>query len=182
MNYTGKLLMAQPSSKSDFFKESVVMIVDHKDDHGAWGLQINRQLKAFSINKILVEKDIQLEEDRPIYLAGPVEQAAIHLIHTGDCVMSNTVHINSDLCVTSNVTMFREIVAGRGPKKWICTLGMSTWAPEQLEGEMSGRHPWTPEHKWLVTDTPNELLDINHKHMWKHFVNVCVKEATATLF
>jgi putative transcriptional regulator len=181
MNYTGKLLASQPTTQSDFFKESVILIVDHSEK-GAWGLQINKRTDTLRVNEVVKDIGVSIDSEELCYIGGPVEQQALHLVHSSDCVMSNSIPVNDEINITSNGTMFAELQSGRGPKDWICTLGMCTWAPEQLDGEMSGQHPWTPQHRWLVTDPPKDLLNINPKLLWKQVVKSCVEEATANMW
>ena len=181
MNYTNKLLASQPTTNSDFFKESVILIVEH-GQKGAWGLQINKPTDTLKVKEVVRDIGVSLDSDKNCYMGGPVEQQALHLVHSADCVMTNSIPINDDINITSNQTMFNEIQAGRGPSTWFCTLGMCTWAPGQLEGEMGGEHPWTPQHKWLMTDIPKDLLTYNPRLLWKQVVNNCIKEATANFF
>jgi len=181
MDMTGRLLVSQPTSKSEFFKESVILLVQH-DERGAWGIQINKPLDTLSIKDVITDPEVGITNDTKCYLGGPVEQQAIHLLHSSDCVMSNSLPITDTLTITSNATMFKEMEMGRGPSKWICTLGMCTWAPGQLDGEMRGEHPWTPQHQWLDTAIPKDLLDRNPRMLWKECVKTCVENATSTFF
>lgn len=183
-DFRGQLLIAQPKCNSDFFKESVILMVEH-NEYGAWGLQINKPLET--INTSTVAKTLELHLDdthsKEVFLGGPVETTSIHLLHTPDCVMSNTISINEGLCVTSNSTMIREIQAGRGPSKWRMIMGVCGWDSSQLEGEMSGQHPWTKEHRWLTLPAPSRyLLDLDVKFMWKGMVTQCIEQATANFF
>ena len=183
MNYKSKLLISQPASHSDFFKQSVILIAEHDDGHGAWGVMLNRPLQKVKLKSVLEQVRVTYSnKDISCYLGGPVEQNAIHLVHTNDVQMPNSHIINSNISVTSSVDLFNLIEQGEGPKQWICTLGMSTWAPGQLEGEMGGQHPWTPTHKWLTADCPTTILDTEPKMLWKQSVAASVKEATANLF
>jgi len=183
-DYRGQLLIAQPKCRSGFFSEAVILMVDHGPD-GAWGLQINKEVHTIKTDMICRTIGVELptELSKPVLLGGPVDTTALHILHSPDCVMSDTVHINDGLCVTSNPTMFHEFQAGRGPSKWKLIMGLSSWAPDQLEGEMEGKHPWTPEHRWLTLPAPNRyLLDLNIETMWKGMVTQCIEQATANFF
>lgn len=182
MNYTNKLLASQPTSRSEFFKESVILVIEDSPKTGTWGLQLNKQTDTLKVNTVVSEIGVHIDTDKNCFIGGPVEPNALHIVHSSDCIMSNTIPINDNLNVTSNQSLFEELQRSRGPSDWIITLGMCTWAPHQLAGEMSGEHPWTPQHKWLVTDCPKDVLNINPKLLWKQIVKTCVEEATASMF
>lgn len=183
-NYAGQLLIAQPKCKSGFFSEAVILMVEHST-HGAWGLQINKEVSTIKTDTLAQTVGVELTEEhsKPVLLGGPVETTSLHFIHTPECVMSSTIEINEGLCVTSDPIMFHELRNGRGPAKWKLVMGVSGWTGEQLEGEMSGQHPWTKEHRWLTLPAPNRyLLDLDVKSMWKGMVTQCVEQATANFF
>ena len=162
----GQILIAQPAANSTFFGQSVVLVSEHHKD-GAWGLILNKPSKQVTVRDIAQDVGIDYETDEPVYIGGPVSTDGLHFIHTPDCVASNTFWITNTLCVTSSVSILQEIVAGRGPKHWRMFLGVSTWAPGQLEGEQSGKSPWTEQHRWLTQPVPKNVLELPPEHMWK---------------
>jgi len=162
----GQILIAQPSANSTFFAESVVLVCEHHKD-GAWGLMLNKPSQQVGVSEIARDIKLDYDGDEPVYIGGPVHTDGLHFIHTPDCLASNTFWVTNTLCVTSSVSILREIIAGRGPKHWRMCLGLSSWSPGQLEGEQSGKHPWTEQHRWLTQPVPKNVLELPPQHLWK---------------
>jgi len=173
----GKLLIAQPQCQSDFFKETVILTVDHHSD-GAWGLVLNRPLKTIKVKDIARSVDVNYEGEETAYMGGPVEQRAIHILHTPDVMCHNTIAINRGVAVTSSVEMLHKIAREEGPAKWRCVMGISGWTGGQLDGEMSGTPPWTTHHKWLTLNCFDHLFDYKIDMLWKTCVKLSIEEAT----
>lgn len=162
----GKILIAQPSAQSTFFEKSVVLVCEHHKQ-GAWGLIINKPSQKIKVNQIAASVNIRLDSNDSVYIGGPVESDGIHILHTPDCVMANTLWITNNVCSTSSIELLSEIAKGRGPQHWRLCMGVSAWQAGQLDGEMSGEHPWTPQHRWLTQPCPKNLFDLPTEHLWK---------------
>lgn len=172
----GQILIAQPSANSTFFAQSVVLVCEHHAQ-GAWGLVLNKPSSAIRVKHIAQDLNLNYQDEEPLYIGGPLETDGLHFIHTPDCVASNTYWVTNTLCVTSSVSILREIVAGRGPSKWRMCGGLSSWASGQLEGEQSGEPPWTPQHRWLTTPCPNNILELPPQHLWKGQTHNAIEES-----
>ena len=177
----GQILIAQPSAKSTFFAESVVLVCEHHRD-GAWGLMLNKPSQNVKVENIARDMNIDFQGDEPVYIGGPVHTDGLHFIHTPDCLASNTFWVTNTLCVTSSSTILREIAAGRGPSRWRMCIGLSSWAPQQLEGEQSGSHPWTPQHRWLTQPVPGNILELPPEHLWKGQTHNAIESSVKNFF
>lgn len=177
----GKLLIAQPSANSTFFAQSVVLVCEHHAQ-GAWGLMLTKPSSTVMVKHIASDLDLNYPGDDPVYIGGPVQTDGLHFLHTPDCLASNTYWVTNTLCVTSSVSILREIIAGRGPSKWRMFLGVSSWQGGQLEGEQSGEPPWTPQHKWLTQPVPGNILDLPTKHLWKGQTHNAIEDSVSKLF
>ena len=177
----GKILIAQPSAQSTFFAQSVVLVCEHHAN-GAWGLMLNKPSTSVMVKHIAKDLELDYIGDDACYVGGPVHTDGLHFLHTPDCVASNTFWITNTLCVTSSVTILREIINGRGPKHWRMFLGVSSWKGGQLEGEQSGEAPWTPQHKWLTQPVPNNILELPPQHLWKGQTHNAIESSVKNFF
>lgn len=177
----GQLLIAQPVAQSSFFAQSVVLICEHHAK-GAWGLVLNKPSKESTVRKLAKSINIDVDCDDPVYIGGPVEADGLHFIHTPDCLASNTWWATNNICVTSSEFILREIAKGRGPKQWRLVIGVSSWQGGQLEGEMGGEPPWTPQHRWLTQPCPNNILELPAQHLWKGQTHNAIESSVNKLF
>ena len=83
--YQGQLLIAQPTSVSSFFFQSVVLVCDHTDQ-GSWGLTLNKVSSAIMVKNIAQDLGLDYVHDDPVYIGGPVQDNSIHFLHTPDVV------------------------------------------------------------------------------------------------
>jgi len=181
MNYTSKLLIAQPTGFSEYFERAVILICEHTAQ-GAWGLVLNKSAKPVTVKGISKAVGVEINVDREAYLGGPVETNSIHVVHSPDVKVHNTMQITPHVCVTSSVELMGMIGNNKGPEYWRLTCGMSCWSSGQLEGEMSGEKPWRPEHRWLTLDSPDHLLEINPMALWSECVKLTVADTTSKYF
>lgn len=178
----GKLLIAQPNAQSSFFSQSVVLVVQHTDQQGAWGLVINKPSMVADVQQVCEAFDLKTNLRTEAYVGGPVHNNNVHIIHTGDVIQDNSIQINKNIWVTSSISLLDDIVQDRGPHRWRLCLGTSSWTPGQLEGEQSGTHPWTPQHKWLTMPVPLDIMEKPVQSLWKDSVLESVKQSVDTFF
>jgi putative transcriptional regulator len=77
-----------------------------------------------------------------VLFGGPVETDRGYILHSNE--RSNrpaTAAITSEISLTPTVDMLRAISEGRGPEKWLLTLGHAGWGPGQIESEIV-RNGW----------------------------------------
>jgi len=177
----GQLLIAQPSAQSTFFAQSVILVCENHAS-AAWGLVLNKPSETTTVSDIAKTLDINYPSKEPIYLGGPVQEDGLHFIHTPDCLASNTRWVTNTLCVTSSEHILRELANGRGPSRWRLVVGVSAWRGGQLEGEMSGEPPWTPNHRWLTQKCPPNILDRPVKGLWKESTAVSISNSVNSHF
>ena len=152
-------LVAMPGMADQRFARTVIYICAHSDE-GAMGFIINqRQQMVFP--DLLVQVGLVSEEDAiklpdtarhfTIRDGGPVDRARGFVIHSDDYMVSSTLPVSEDICLTATVDILRAISGGKGPQRALMTLGYSGWAPGQLEQEIA-------HNGWLTCHATNELL------------------------
>ena len=177
----GQLLIAQPSANSTFFAQSVVLVCENHAS-GAWGIMLNRPSTTTTVGDIAKSLNIDYQSQEPVYIGGPVQEDSLYFIHTPDCLASNTYWVTNTLCVTGSETILRELANGRGPSRWRLAIGISSWKGGQLEGEMSGEPPWTPQHRWLTQKCPPNILERPVSKLWQESTAVAISNSVNSYF
>jgi len=131
----GKLLIAAPSLY-DFFRRTVVLIVEHGDE-GAFGVVLNRPSETTVGEAVPALADVAGEEE-PVRIGGPVATESVVVIGTfEDPAVSPKAIVGGlgvvDPSATAGVTRARVYA------------GHSGWSAGQLENEME-------REAWLVED------------------------------
>ena len=142
----GKLLIAAPSL-FDFFRRTVVLIVEHGDE-GAFGVVLNRPSEATVGEAVPALADVA-GEGEPVRIGGPVATESVVVIGTFEDPVASPKPIVGDLGVvdpsdTGGVTRARVYA------------GHSGWSAGQLESEME-REAWlveeaAPDDPFLAED------------------------------
>tara|TARA_B100001250_G_scaffold398506_1_gene406788 strand:+ start:1581 stop:2225 length:645 start_codon:yes stop_codon:yes gene_type:complete len=148
------------------FGKSVIIIMEN-DKNGAWGLVINKPIGQTQINKLvdipkkIIDKNEQLLKKKiPIFWGGPVEKNRIFILHSKDYMGENTIKYKN-ISISSDYKTLLKIADNKGPKNKIIILGVSSWGPGQLEGEME-------RDKWILSEITNELIfEIENSKKWK---------------
>jgi putative transcriptional regulator len=140
----GKLLIAMPGMSDSRFEKSVIFMCSHSAE-GALGLIINKPIEGLPFRDLMVKMDIPVTDatsKAPVLFGGPVDTGRGYILHSNE--RSNrpaTTVITSEISLTPTVDMLRAISDGRGPEKWLLTLGYAGWGPGQIESEIV-RNGW----------------------------------------
>lgn len=163
-SYRGQFLIAARHLRDPNFYKTVLLIVEH-GDHGAMGLVINRPSSILVRNALAGQFDLP-DSDDLIYVGGPVEPAALFILH-------DVVELNDDeepvlkgLYVGTNAEAFEEVVRRASLQdenlKFCIYSGCAGWAPGQLEGEIA-RGDWLVRpacHDAVFHEDPYSVYDL----------------------
>ena len=148
------------------FSETVIVMLEN-DENGSWGLVINKPIGLTPINE-LVNIPNKFDDEKknlnkvkvPIFWGGPVEKNRIFILHSSE-YKSETTMKYENISISSDFTTLLKIADDKGPKNKMIILGISSWGPGQLEGEMESDN-------WLLSEIKNELIfEIENKKKWK---------------
>lgn len=179
---TGQLLIAQPKSQDRYFSRTIVLIAQHTDA-GAWGVVINKPAKTVDMKDIMTAAGIEYSETETVYVGGPVEPTRIHVVHTLDWSSPSTLAITDEIGITGDVSVLSAISAGTGPRLYRAGVGLAVWSAGQLEGEQSGKTPWTDAHQWLTTPATVDLcLTGSGREQWQRAIDANVNQTISMLF
>ena len=179
---TGKILVAPPRNNEGHFSKTVVLVAQHGLS-GAWGVVMNRQAKTVNMQAIMNAAGIEYGGNETVYVGGPVEPTRVHVVHSMDWSSAGTVQVTHDIGITGDMTIMAAIAGGEGPNLWRAGIGLAAWSAGQLDGEMSGISPWTPDHRWLTAPATVEVcLSGTGEEQWQRAISHCVNNQIATLF
>jgi putative transcriptional regulator len=152
-------LVAMPNMDDERFARSVIYICAHSED-GAMGFIINQPQKLefkdllIQIGLVNEEDAIKLPEEARDFIVragGPVDKGRGFVIHSDDYMVSSTLPVSENICLTATVDILRAISGGKGPLQAMMTLGYSGWGPGQLEQEII-------HNGWLTCPASNTVL------------------------
>lgn len=139
----GKCLVAAAHLRDPNFYKSVVLLVEHAD-HGAMGLVINRPSSILVRNALAGHFDLP-DSDDLVFCGGPVEPAALLILHNADDLADSERAIVPGVFICSTAETFASVVnraSAPGSDLMLRIFsGCAGWAPGQLEGEIS-RGDW----------------------------------------
>jgi putative transcriptional regulator len=159
----GQFLIAGRHLRDPNFYKTVVLIVEHGDE-GAMGLVINRP-SCVTVAHALSKHFHLPETDDLVYVGGPVEPAALFILHNSGTLDIHERPVVPDVYVGSSAEVFERVVRcgaeGAADLEFRIFSGCAGWAPGQLEGEIArGDWFWQPASaETLFTDDPYELWD-----------------------
>lgn len=155
---SGKILLAMPGMADPRFEHAVIAMAAH-DEHGAIGIGVGHTRAGIDVRQLLrqLELDPGTVPGAPVLHGGPVEPGRGFVLHSDDWGGQDTIQIVGLGAMTGTIDVLRAIAAGKGPSRWLISLGYAGWGPGQLDDEMT-RHGWfvaagKPE---LLFDTPTE--------------------------
>src|SRR5438128_6437274 len=163
---SGKLLLAMPGMADPRFERAVIAMCVH-DENGAIGVGVGHKRAGIKFRGLLRQLDIDPGQapDVAVHHGGPVEPGRGFVLHSTDWGGQDTLQINGEadgkltelFAMTGTIDVLRAIAEGRGPKKWIASLGYAGWGEGQLDEEMT-RHGWfvAPTETKILFDTPTD--------------------------
>ena len=136
----GTLLISAPMMQDPNFRRSVVLLCEHNDREGTFGLILNRELDVH-LGDVL---DEYLAYDPPLYMGGPVQRETLHFLHTRDDIPGG-VGLPGDVTWGGDFEVVQQVAKGgdAAPENLRFFLGYAGWGPGQLEGEI-GEEAWIP--------------------------------------
>jgi putative transcriptional regulator len=143
---SGQLLIASPSM-ADFFRRSVVLVVEHNDE-GAFGLVLNRPSET-TVGEAVPELAEMIGPEHILHVGGPVQPGAVTAIgEHADPADSTKLVVGA----VGMVDLDETPEGGRPELSRVRVFaGYAGWGPDQLDAELEadawiveGAHPDDP--------------------------------------
>ncbi len=154
-NLTDKILIASPYTMEDnIFHQSIVYVVHH-GDQGAVGFLVNRLVKNPPVNNLFKKAEFKLDLNLlnlKIHIGGPLELERGFFLHSAEYNKNLLFKLeNSELAVSSNIEILKDITSGSGPKHSMFAIGYTGWGVGQLEFEIQN-------NLWLISEPDYDLI------------------------
>ncbi len=162
---SGKLLLAMPGIGDPRFERAVIAICVH-DEHGAVGIGIGHQRGGTSLRGLLEQLDIDpgAAPDIAVLHGGPVEPGRGFVLHSDDWGGQDSIQVigakGVSYALTGTIDVLTAIAEGRGPSRYLVSLGYAGWGEGQLDEEMT-RHGW-----FAAQGRPELLFDTATDQRW----------------
>ena len=157
--HAGEVLLSEPTMNSLHFGRSVVLLIDHSEEEGTFGLIMNKPLRI-KLNEVV---DAFNDYDAPVYLGGPVSDNQIYYVHTLGDLIPDSCKILEGLYWGGNSevlnTLIEQGIADKNNVRFF--LGYSGWDKGQLANELEG-------NSWAVSKTTShQLFHTPSDQLWK---------------
>lgn len=156
MNLAGKILIAPPAVKGNFWYKTVILVHEHHSQ-GSVGLVLNKR-SQMSVVEFGEQLGYKIDVPGFVYLGGPVNVKSLSFLHSTEWTSKNTMRCGNQFSISSADDILPRMAMGDLPKRWRLFLGMCGWSPNQLAGEIKGISPWTPETSWCTANYDDEIV------------------------
>jgi len=156
-DYTGQFLVATDALKDSEFEDSVIYILDHTSEEGAFGLIINHPLELTEgevIENLNQGYDAE-HHPKPAFNGGPVEPQQGFILHppSSSTHWQGQTRLNDNIALTTSNDLLAAIAQGENIPFYLIALGYSGWDKGQLEQEIA-------DNAWhLIDANPNTILN-----------------------
>lgn len=157
----GKLLVATPKLLDPNFVRTVVLLCFH-DEHGAFGLVLNRPLEEAPVREHLPEWSEAAASPACVFSGGPVEPShAFGLAQLREPSEPPSEGWSEVLAGVGIVDLSRPGALLTAVRAVRIYAGYAGWAAGQLEGELA-------EGAWFVVDArADDVFHPNPEHLWR---------------
>lgn len=180
----GKLLIAHPNlPKDNWFNKTVIYIYADDPQQGTLGLALNVKT-TLQVRKLCYDRGILYPHDtHQCYRGGPMNPHSCIMIHTDEWTSQNTVTAGPRYNLSSDNQMFERLAILDQPAYWRICLGISGWAPGQLDAELQGQFPYTTANSWLTADAnDNIMFEHDGEDQWKAAVELSSQQMIDQFF
>ena len=163
LNFANHFLIAMPSMLDPVFGGSVVYLCEHNAE-GALGVIINKPTDM-TMDTLFERIDLQPEivagaaplDKQPVMFGGPVQVERGFVLHAPAGQYSSMIRVSEDVALTTSKDVLEAVGSGRGPQRFLVSLGCAGWGAGQLEEEIScnGWLTVAARHD-IIFDTPIE--------------------------
>lgn len=158
---SGSVLISDPFLNEDFFRRSVILICNHDQEEGSFGLVLNNYLNIDLHELESTFPDIKAR----ISVGGPVDTEHLFFIHSFGEKVEGATKIVDGLYFGGDFDSLKLKIDEdpNGAKKVRFFLGYSGWSKDQLQDELS-------ENSWIVANniSNEEVLRTDDDELWKN--------------
>lgn len=151
--FKGKLLLADPALREGIFEKSVILVAEHSEEEGAFGLVLNHPT-GNKVEDVFPSGEFPELSQLTVYAGGPVGQD--HLTFAAFWKDGSQIHYRTRVSAEDAIQLNQR--AGTCVHAYI---GYSGWSQDQLEQEMA-------HQSWHLSPLTPLLLRKNHsRQLWR---------------
>lgn len=157
---SGSLLISEPYQGDPNFERSVVLLCNHSEAGGTFGLVLNR-LSNLKLTDVVDLYSDSFEAD--LGIGGPLQANTLHYIHNLPG-LPQAVQLGEELYWGGDFEVLRTMIgSGLVPAAAIrFFLGYSGWTPGQLQEEID-------RNVWIVNNVAaDKLFNLEPDTLWRH--------------
>ncbi len=165
------------------FAKSLVYIWKH-DVSGAGGVIINKKISAPTFENVCREGKINKNPavNPVLFYGGPIMTNLVCCLHTLDYKLNTTNIGNDNIGFTLDKTIIEDIAKGKGPRRYLLTMGLSSWDAGQLESEIEALPPRAKTGSWLHMEYNDEIVfGPKLQTLWNDCVANCIAQTTKNI-
>ena len=158
----GRVLISEPFLGDYYFGRSVVLLIEHDDGEGTFGVIMNKPIST-PVNKIIVDFP---HFESNIFPGGPGQQDQLYFLHTLGDLVTDAAEVFKGIYWGGDIEVIKAMIQQGAvkPHQIRFFLGYSGWESKQLKGELD-------RNAWLVSHTTSRaLMHTKPMHMWSHFI------------
>lgn len=159
----GDILISEPLMNDFYFGRSVVLLVDHNDAEGTFGIVLNNPTNAM-VSQVVEEFP---DFDAPVFIGGPVAEDQLFFIHTLGDLLPDACKIIDGLYWGGDADTLKTLISTgiANPENVRFFLGYSGWDSGQLVSELT-RNSWLVHHI-----TADRAFNTAPERMWQECVD-----------
>lgn len=166
-------LIAMPQVQDPVFKESVVYIWEY-NEQGAKGVIVNKPIKpplGDLLRHLEIPTENALAEAHPMLLGGPTSSDQGFLVQRKHSINLETGKSEVRIIVRSSKEDLRPLADGKGLDDTLVTIGCASWAPGQLDKELSNNDwlvaPFSETTLFSSLSPTKPPMDSNGTYAWR---------------
>jgi putative transcriptional regulator len=156
-------LLSMPQMLDPNFSRTVVLLCLH-NEHGAFGLVVNRPLVTSGRVVVNLDPPVSTERELQLWVGGPVEPERSWILVGGKPEAGEEqprMQVAEDLYVSTDPDLLRRLLEPSPPPMARLIVGYSGWAPGQLEEELEAS-------AWLMSDIDQDVIfNTPPEKMWE---------------
>jgi len=152
-------LVARSELSDPLFKDSIVLVMNNVGPLPA-GVILNRPTRI-SVSDLFPDFQRLAQLQDKVYLGGPVELRSVWYLFRADAQPQHAIRVLDGVYVSANRDLLHKLLGRDKPMEGLrIFIGHSSWAPGQLEGELS-RGDWT-----LAPADKDAIFNGKFEHPW----------------
>lgn len=177
MRLKGKLLVAPPGKKSQFWHKTVILIHE-ENKHQTFGIILNHKTGCL-LSSVAEYHNLKYNNNTKVYTGGSDNETALLMLHTSEWKGDNTLLMSRRVSMTSDDYMIDRLCENDTPKKWRVFLGMCEWKTAELHAELNSNDP----SDWLICSAnENILFDSKPLIQWERAIELAIQENSNKVF